>query len=736
MPCRVLAAVAVLLFAHDVQAGEVSFTHDVMAVLSKAGCNLGTCHGNANGKGGLKLSLRGQDPQLDYLALTHDQLGRRVDAVEPDRSLILRKPTMETAHEGGRRFDRDSPEYATLQKWIAAGLPNDLARAAKVESLVVAPRERFVVEPAGEVQITATARFADGTERDVTRTAVYETSNPLVEVSPDGTARRVDFGETTVLVRYLNRQVPVRLAFVPARADFAWPADAVERNFIDAQVFAKLRSLHLPPAKLCDDVTFVRRAYLDLLGFLPNGPEAEAFLNDTDPDKRSKLIDALLDRPEYADFWALKFADLLRVEEKTLDRKGVQNFHAWIRRTIEQDRPLNEFAAELVAGRGNTYTSPAANFYRSQHDTIMQAETTAQVFLGVRLQCAKCHNHPFDRWTQTDYYRWTNLFARVEYKLGDNTRLDKNDKRQFDGVQVVWFKRSGDFNDPRTDEPRPPRVLGSREDLPAEVDRLETLSSWLAAPANPFFAKAQANRVWYHLLGRGLVDPIDDFRATNPPSHPALFDALAAEFAQHDFRLKPLIRTIMQSQTYQLSAEPRTVDGADDEVNYSHALVRSLSAEQVLDSLVRVTGGSVKFTGYPRGLRAGQLPGVRVGGDKDPTEAADRFLGKFGKPPRLMTCECERSPDVALGQVFELIGGPIVVELLNQSGNRIDDGLQAGKREASMLEGFYWHALNRRPTGDEREQVLAYVAKTDDQRRAWQDVVWALVNSKEFLLRR
>lgn len=727
--------IALVAMRGELRAGEISFAHDVMAVLSKAGCNLGTCHGNANGKGGFKLSLRGQDPQLDFLALTHDQMGRRVDVNDADRSLILRKATMQTPHEGGLRFARNSSAYSALRRWIAAGAPSDMNVAAKVESLVVTPREQFVVEPNDTVQIRATARFADGIERDVTATAVYETSNKLVEVAADGQVQRVGLGETTVLVRYLNRQVPVRLAFVAARPDFKWPAEAVERNFIDEQVFTKLRSMRIPPAPLCDDVAFLRRAYLDLIGFLPDGVEAQAFLNDASADKRDKLIDQLLDRPEFADFWALKFADLLRVEEKTLDRKGVQNFHAWIRRTIEHDEPLNRFAAELIAGRGNTYTSPAANFYRSQADTIMQAESAAQVFLGVRLQCAKCHNHPFDRWTQTDYYRWANLFARVEYKRGDNSRYDKNDKRQFDGVQVVLMGKSGDYNDPRTGEPRPPRVLGSRDDLPTNVDRLDALAAWLADPANPFFAKAQANRVWFHLMGRGIVDPIDDFRATNPPSHPALLDALSADFAKHEFRLKPLIRTIMQSRTYQLSAETNEAN-RDDEVNYSHALVRSLSAEQVLDSLVRVTGGNVKFMGYPSGLRAGQLPGVHIGGDKDPIEAGDRFLRKFGKPPRLMTCECERSPDVALGQVFELIGGPIVLDLISQPSNRIDDALAKGKSDASTLAGLYWHALSRRPTEEERERLLRYVKEAEDKRLAWQDVVWALVNSKEFLLRR
>ena len=711
-----------------------SFTVDVMQALSKAGCNLGTCHGNANGKGGFKISLRGQDAKLDFLVLTHDQMARRINVQEPDKSLLLLKATMQQSHEGGRRFARDSYEYRVLRNWIAAGAPSDVDQAPKLEKLIVKPTTEFVLEPATEVQITAEAHFADGTQRDVTTTAVYETSNKIVDVSPAGVVHRNDFGESTVLVRYLNRQLPVRLAFVPNRPGFTWPKPP-EANYVDKFVFAKLQDLRIAPSEVCDDVTFLRRAYLDLLGFAPTGPEAEAFLKDTNLDKRNELIDRLLDRSEYADYWALKYADLLRVEEKTLDRKGVQNFYYWIRRWIENDRPMNEFAAEVVSGRGDTYTSPAAGYYRAQRDPVLRAETTAQVFLGVRLQCAKCHNHPFDRWTQTDYYRWTNLFARVGYKVFENTQYDKNDKHQFEGKQVVVGKRSGDVDDPRTGEPRAPRTLGSGVDLPEDADRLRGLADWLADDANPFFAQSQVNRIWFHLMGRGIVDPIDDFRATNPATHPDLLKALADDFVKSDFRLKPLIRTIMRSRTYQLASTTNDTN-ATDEINYSHALVRSLSAEQTLDSLMRVTGAGVKFAGYPSGMRAGQLPGVRPIKDRETVESADRFLTKFGKPPRLLSCECERSSDLALGQVFELIGGTVMVELLNKPGNRVDDGIAAGKSPDSMLAGLYWNALNRRPSNDERKLMLAHVEQAKDRRAAWQDVVWALVNSKEFLLRR
>ncbi|MCE9605361.1 MAG: DUF1549 and DUF1553 domain-containing protein [Planctomycetia bacterium] len=722
-------------------AAEVSFTRDVMQVLSKAGCNLGTCHGNANGKAGFKLSLRGQDPQLDHTALVRDQLGRRIDKLEPEQSLLLLKATMQQAHEGGRRFTRDSHAYAVLKSWIAAGAPSDVGRIPALDRLLVTPVEQFVVEPAEEVRIRAEAVFADGSRLDVSDKAVYETSNKRAEVAADGTVRRSAFGETTVLVRYLDRQSPVRLAFVPHRPDFHWP-DAhepnypAERNYIDTAVFAKLRALRMLPAPLCDDVVFLRRVYLDLLGLLPTKDEAQRFLAEVEPDKRTKLIDELLARPEFADHWALKFADLLRLEEEALDRKGVQGFHAWLRRRIDQDLPLNEMASELIASRGSTYLSPAANYYRAQRDPVVRAETAAQVFLGVRLQCAKCHNHPFDRWTQTDYYRWVNVFSQVKYKILEDRLNDKNATHEFDGEQLVWLAPSADYDDPRTGAPRAPRMLGAVQDLPTGEDRLRNLSAWLAADDNPFFAQAQANRIWFHLMGRGIVDPIDDFRATNPPSHPELLARLAADFVEHRFRLKHLIRTIMNSRTYQLSGATDETN-RDDESNYAHVAPRPLAAEPLLDALSQVTGTKLKFAGYPLGMRAGQLPGVRTFRERSKAgTGGDTFLTKFGKPLRLLSCECERSSDVALGHAFQLISGPTINELLTTPENRIDALLKSGRGVDAMIEELAWASLSRAPTAEERTSLAAYVAKASDKRSALEDVVWGFVNAKEFLLRR
>jgi hypothetical protein len=708
MPPRLTACLAALLLAAAAPAAEpVRFRADVMAVLSRGGCNAGACHGNQNGKNGFKLSLRGQDPDFDLNALTRDMRGRRVDPLNPDDSLLLAKAAGRTAHEGGKRFDVRSREYAILRAWVAAGMPADPPDAPRLVRLDVTPSSHVLVEPADHVALRVRAAFSDGSARDVTGLAVFEPANLNVRVEPDGTARRAAFGESAVLVRYLDRQATVRLAFVPSRPDFVW-SDPPENNYVDRLIDAKLKTLRLNPSELCSDGVFLRRAYLDLLGVLPTPEETRAFLADPRPDKRARKIDELLERPEFADFWALKWADLLRSEEKTLDRKGVEVFHEWIRRNIREGRPLNEFARELIAARGSTYAEPAANYYRALREPYARAEATAQVFLGVRLQCAKCHNHPFERWTQDDYHRFAAFFARIDYRILENNRRDKLDKHEFDGEQIVYQNRDGELPHPLTKEPLRPRFLGAETpDLGPEGDRLAALADWVAAPDNPFFARAQANRVWAHLMGRGLVDPLDDFRDSNPPVNGPLLDALARDLAGHRYDLRHLIRVIMNSRTYQLSSTPNG-GNADDETNFSHALVRPLQAEQLLDSLCQVTGGTVHFNGFPAGTRAGQLPGVGAARRRDekPTDG-ERFLSAFGKPVRSLSCECERSDDNTLGQAFQLITG----ETITASADCWPPGRTttpfwmscswrpcAGRRRARSASGR-WRWCARRRTG-------------------------------------
>jgi hypothetical protein len=722
--------------AMTAQAAPVSFRNEVMAVLSRAGCNQGACHGNQNGKNGFKLSLRGQDPDFDLDALTRDTLGRRSDRLHPDESLVLAKATSRVPHEGGKRFDRESREYRLLRDWIAEGERPDPADAPVLRRLDVTPRRQVLIEPADQVALRVRAVFSDGTIRDVTRLAVFETSNFVVRVDGDGVARRQDRGETTILVRYLEGQAAVQLAFVPARPDFVWP-DPPEANYVDHHVFAKLRTLRTAPSALAPDAVFLRRVYLDVLGVLPTADETRRFLTDGRPDKRAHLLDALLERPEFADFWSLKWADLLHCEEKALDAKGVRLFHDWIRRAIAEGKPLNEFARELVAGRGSTYSDPAANWYRSLRDPQARAEAAAQVFLGIRMQCARCHNHPFDHWTQTDYHSLAAFFSRVQYRIVENNRRDRLDKHEFDGEQVVWMDRRGEIKHPRSGETLRPLFLGA--DTPAfapDADRLLALADWIADPKNPFFARAQVNRVWYHLLGRGIVEPNDDFRASNPPVNAPLLDALAEDFAAHRFDLRSLIRTIVNSRTYQLSAVPNETN-RDEEANFARALVRPLQAEQLLDALAQVTGVTPTFPGYPTGTRAGQLPGVSANrGRRQRASDGERFLTSFGKPIRLLSCECERSEDTTLNQAFQLITGPLLNKMLNDPDNRLRRLLSAGKSDAEIIEEFYLAALCRPPSATEQRTAREMMGRAKDRRAALEDLVWGLVNAKEFLLRR
>jgi hypothetical protein len=737
MHTRLCTLTALLLTAVPVRAAAPpSFRNEVMAVLSRAGCNQGACHGNQNGKGGFKLSLRGEDPEADLRTLTRDMLARRADPLRPDESLLLAKAAARVPHEGGKRFAADSREYAILRGWIAGGMRPDAESTLRAVRLEVTPAARVLVEPQDSVTLRVTAHFSDGSRRDVTRLAVFEPSTLTVTVDARGVVRRQQPGEAAILVRYLDRQATARLAFVPARPDFAWPKDLPETHLVDRHVFAKLRTLRMLPAEPAPDHVFLRRVYLDLIGILPTADEARAFLEDTRGGKRERLIDSLLARPEFADFWALKWSDLLRNEEKVLDRKGVQLFHGWLRQAIVDGKPLNELARELLAARGSSYSDPAANYYRALRDPYSRAETTAQVFLGIRIQCAKCHNHPFDRWTQEDYHRLAAFFARVQYRIVENNRRDRLDKHEFDGEQIVWMAREGDVTHPRTGETLLPRFPGAeRLACDAEADRLQVLADWVARPDNPFFARAQVNRVWQHLLGRGIVDPNDDFRDSNPPVNGPLLDALTRDFVEHRFDLRHLVRRIVTSRTYQLSAVPNATN-AEDESNFARAVVRPLQAEQLLDALAQVTGGSVKFPGFPQGMRAGQLPGAFTQRERGQRATeGEKFLSTFGKPVRSLSCECERSEDTTLNQAFQLLSGPVLNGLLRQADNRLARLLASGQSPAAIVEELYLSALCRPPTPLEKERARTILERSKDRRAALEDLTWALVGSKEFLLR-
>ncbi len=743
-----------LIFQISVTATEISFRNDVMAVLSKSGCNLGTCHGNARGKGGFQISLRGQDPAADFAVLTRDLYGRRSNSNDPDQSLLLLKPSMQMAHEGGKRFSVDSYEYRLLRDWIASGMPDDRLDAPHLVRLRVTPDEVFLSADAAsgssrwQQQISATAEFSDGSSRDVTPLAVYEVSQPIADVSHDGLVKGNSAGEVTVIVRYLHQQVAVRIAFVLQRQNFVWSAPE-PANFVDEFVFSKLGKINVNPSPVCDDATFIRRVTLDLLGLLPTAEEARRFVSDPSTGKRSLLINTLLERPEFADWWAMKWSDLLRVEEKTLDRKGVENFHGWLRDAFATNKPLDQLVREVVAGRGSTYEVPPANFYRALRTPFERSESIGQLFLGVRLQCSKCHNHPFDRWTQDDYYSWGSVFSRVDYKIIENRRRDSNDSHEFDGEQIVFLKDTGEAKDPRINKTRSAKFLGEAKELESRQDPLTGLAAWLTDPHNERFAQMLANRTWQQVMGRGIVDPIDDFRATNPPSNPALLKAIANHLvngtseagisANQDsqrFDLRCLLRVILNSHTYQLSSSVNETN-QHDETNFSHAFVRRHSAEQLIDATSQVLGVPLDFAGYPTGRRATQLPGVPSNRERNNAQSeADRFLKLFGKPPRLQSCDCERSDETTLGQTFQLVSGSLINRMLTTGGNSLDSLAKSEKPPSEIVTDLYWMTITRSPNQDELSATVRFLEKSHDRRQALEDIAWGLFNSNEFLLRR
>lgn len=722
-------AASLLLLAWSVNAAPVSFRNDIMPVLGRAGCNLGACHGAGSGKGRLKLSLRGENPEGDHATLIKTFL----EPGQPDRSAILRRALLEIPHEGGRRFDRDSEMYLLLSEWIRAGAPRDIPGEPKMSGLEVSPSEQVLFAPVTNAQITVHAQFSDGTRRDVTRWALFESSSLHVEIDSNGRVTSLRPTETTITVSHLGKQAPVRLAFVPARPDFQWN-DPPAGNFIDKHLHAKWRSLRLRPSDPCSDATFARRAFLDLVGVIPSADEARKFVADPDPDKRAKLIDRLLERPGFADFWALKWADLLRVEEKVLDRKGVAAFHGWIRESISENKPLDRFAREILTALGSTYEVAPANYYRALRSADQRAEAVAQIFLGTRISCARCHNHPFERWTMDDYYGFAAVFDGIDYDIKENNRFDKNDKNNFVGEQVVKLVEKKQLKNPRDGKHPAPRLLGAASEIAEPARRLQALGDWLTSPDNPLFARVQINRVWFQLMGRGLVDPVDDFRATNPAVNPELLDALTDDFIAHGFDLRHAIRTICASRAYQLASHPNDAN-AGDEINFARTLPRRLGAEQLLDSVHAVLGGLPTFEGYDDPMRAARLPGIRaVYRPRRPTEG-DRFLHLFGKPPRLTNSDTERVNDTSLAQIFELTSGGALNALLTSKDSRLTGLLETHQANSALVEELYWTILSRPPVEAERQSMTIHLDRASDRRNAAEDIAWALLNAKEFILR-
>jgi hypothetical protein len=716
------SALALLAFAPRVPAAErpVSFTREVVPILTRAGCNAGACHGTPTGKNGFRLSLRGYDPALDIHMLTKEMGGRRIDRITPERSLILQKGAGLVTHEGGRRLDPEGPAFRLVRDWIAQGATDDRDRSPPPVRLEVIPATKVIDTPLSSETLRVAAVFPDGAQVDVTHLTRFAVNDETTaKVSADGTVSRLRAGEVTVTAEYMNRIAPASLLFRDPNPAFRWPGTE-ERNFIDTHGSAKLRVLQVEPAPLCTDEEFLRRAHLDVTGRLPAPDEVRAFLADKDPDKRAKLIDAQLERPEYADWWGMKWADRLGINQRFTGKTGAVKYYQWVRGIIAANVPEDEFARLVITASGGNYTNPPAGFYRRLRDPQYRGEELAQLFMGVRMQCAKCHNHPGENWTQDDYHGLAAFFARVGYRDGPFF------VQIYDKEETVFDKRTGEHAHPRTGAAVRPRFPGGpTPELAPDADRRAAFAAWLTAPDNPYFARNAVNRVWFHLFGRGIVDPPDDFRVTNPPTVPPLLDALAADFVTHRFDRKHLIRTIMNSRVYQSSGKkPET--SADDGRYFSRYVPHRLPAEALFDAVCDATGVPEKFRGFPLGMPAARIPD---GEFKHPV------LETFGRPPRATVCECEREQDASLYLALSLMSGDFVQKKLADSHGRVATLAASSRSEREAVEEMFLATFSRRPTDKELELILAYFAKraSATRQQKYEDVMFALLNSAEFL---
>ncbi|MDB5338134.1 MAG: Protein of unknown function (DUF1553)/Protein of unknown function [Planctomycetaceae bacterium] len=695
-------------------AQSIGFTRDVIPVLTKAGCNAGACHGSFQGRGGLRLSLLGFDPAADYNALVREAHGRRVFPAAPEQSLILRKAVMTVPHGGNKRFAADSTSYRILREWMARGMPGPQAADPHVARLEVTSLER-PLQLGEQMQLQVRVVWSDGSAQDATPWVLYESnSDRVAQVSSAGLITVRGAGRAAVTVRHLGQvaAVPVTVPYA-ALADF--PA-LPRQNFIDDLAIEEWKKLGLLPAGLATDSEFARRVHLDLSGTLPQVDELRSFLDSSDPDKRSKLIDKLLDRPEFVDFWALKWADLLRAHRRSLGDKGLRSFTSWLRQALRDNWPADKIVRALVTAKGNLYNEGPVAFYFVDRTPEDLAETTAQVFLGLRMQCAKCHHHPFDVFSQDDYYGLAAFFARVQ-------RKDTKESGAFGGAQSIRIGATGTVTHPGTGQVITPRTLGSVAEVPDANDPRVTLANWITSRDNPYFARNIVNRYWGYLFGRGLVDPIDDLRPTNPPSHPALLDALTRDFVQHNFDLKHLLRTMCNSRTYQLASEVAPERDADG-MFFTHRRPRRLPAEILLDAINQTAGVDEAFENSPKGTRAIAL--------SDPS-AASYFLDIFGRPRRTSTCECERRSQPDLIQVLHLSNSEKMHAKLADPAGRVARLLAANQNDTQIIDELYMAALSRLPTAEERTNVARLITAAPSRKEGLEDLLWALINSAEFV---
>ena len=693
-------------------ARRFNFEDDIQPLLSRFTCNSSGCHGKAEGQNGFKLSVFGFDPRADHTALVREGRGRRISPAAPDTSLLLQKAAGGVAHGGGARFTPESPEYQLLRDWIAAGAPYGSANDPKVARIELAPRER-VLSVGALQQLRVVATYTDGRQVDVTRLALFHSNNEtLAHVDEHGLVNVANIpGQAAIMARYQGA-VAVFSALIPRAEPLASFPPVPQFNFIDGLVDAKLKQLNLRPSGLADDAEFLRRAYLDIIGTLPTADEARRFLESKSPDQRARLVDELLERPEFADYWALQWADLLRVDRLKLGHKDAYAYYKWLRDSFAANKPFDQVLRELLTAEGPVDDAPAANFYKVSPKPGEMASAVSQVFLGMRIACAECHHHPYDRWSQSDYQGMTAFFTQVSVKKGALG-------------EVLVAEGSPEAKHPRTGEVIQPYPLGETMPERAPVgDRRRVLADWFTSAENPWFARNLANRLVAHFFGRGLVEPVDDVRATNPASNPELLDALARAVQGANFDLKKIIRTLTASRTYQLSSQPNETNERDEQ-NYSRALFKRLPAEVLFDAVCQTTGVPEKFDGTAPGYRAIQLWDSQV---------SHYFLKLFGRPMRATACACERNAEASIAQVLHLLNSPEIHAKLTHESGTVAALTRRFSDDRVLVEELYLTCFSRRPTAAEHAVAWQHLqANSKHRRAAAEDLVWSLQNSLEFI---
>lgn len=698
----------------------ISFQLDVMPVITAAGCNTGSCHGSARGQDGFHLTLYGFDPQGDHHRLTMEMAGRRVNLALPEESLLLTKAIGKVPHTGGKLFDEESPFYHTLVEWIRAGAKYDEGEISQPTGIEIEPEQVLMTGSNIHIPFTVRANYSDGSDRDVTTLTAFSSSNEnSVKIDyHSGMAASGERGEAFLLGRFHTFTEGSQAIVVPAELEYDRPEYSAF-NYIDEHVAEKLNKLRIVPSGLASDEAFLRRVYLDIIGLLPTPEDREKFLADKSPDKRDKLVDALISREEFTEMWVMKWAELMQIRTinngpNTVSYKAALNYHGWLRERIAANMPFNQLVNELLSASGGTFSNPATNFFQMENDTLKLTENVAQVFMGTRIQCAQCHNHPFDRWTMDDYYSFASFFAQVKRKPAEDPR------------ERVVFDGGGEIQHPVTKQNMPPKFLGGRTpEISNDQTRREVLADWLASPENPWFAANVANIFWDHFMGVGIVHPVDDVRVSNPPSNPELLDALAAKFVDYNYDMRRLVRDICTSRTYQLSTGTNATNEADTR-NFSKAMIRRVRAEVLLDSISQVTDTEEKYKGLPKGARAVQIA------DGNTT---NYFLTTFGRASRATVCSCEVKMEPNLSQALHLINGATVNQRIKQGGI-VKSMLDAKKEPTAIIEALYLRTLTRKPTDLEKEKLLAAVSQAGDRQQiqeTLEDIFWALLNSKEFI---